>query len=227
MLLMLFLVNPFVRGVRVPLLGWIDLAIHEFGHVAFFWAPTDVMLVMGNGTQALLPLLLAGVFLLRERDLLGGALCIGWSATSLADAAVYIADAPWRMLPLLGPESSHDWWQLLGSRGMLSSAPALASGVKGMGFALLLLAAAMVAAGPWFDDQVKERGIGALWGHGRHIGPPIPIAPTTPEVARRLATDAPSTADALRSLSATATATRVTPPVPSHDDYFISIAPRP
>lgn len=174
LLLALFGVQAFLRGVRVPLLGWIDLAIHEFGHLAFLWAPEDLMLLMGNGTQALVPLLLAGVFLFRERDLLGGGVCIGWAATSLQDASVYIADAPWRMLPLLGPESSHDWWQLLGKHGLLKQADAIAHAVWLTGLALFVVAAVAVLVGPWLEQDVREHGVvGAL----RRLAPPPEPAP--------------------------------------------------
>src|SRR3712207_2213091 len=89
-------VFAFVRGTRVPLLGWIDLAIHEFGHVWTAPFPDVVTAAMGSGTQVCVPLLLAGAFLVRNRDLLGFGLCAAWAATSLQDASTYIADAPYQ-----------------------------------------------------------------------------------------------------------------------------------
>lgn len=100
-------VNAFVRGVRVPLLGWIDLAIHEAGHVLALPLPDIGMAAMGSGLQVGMPLLFVVVFWLRERDVLGAALCLGWAGTSFQDASVYIADAPYQRLPLIGGE--HDW----------------------------------------------------------------------------------------------------------------------
>ena len=109
-------VNAFVRGVRVPLLGWIDLAIHEAGHVLAFPLPDIGMAAMGSGLQVAMPLLFAGVFWLKERDVLGTALCLGWAGTSFQDASIYIADAPYQRLPLIGGE--HDWAWILGPRGL-------------------------------------------------------------------------------------------------------------
>jgi hypothetical protein len=130
----------FLQGTRVPLLGMVDLAVHEAGHVLFLWAPADVMLAMGNGFQALMPLLFAGAFVVKHRDLAGGAAALAWAASSLQDASVYIADAPVRNLPLLGPESSHDWWQLLGGHGWLDAADGLSRVVWLAGLVVWLLA---------------------------------------------------------------------------------------
>ena len=108
--------NAFVRGVRVPLLGWIDLAIHEAGHVLAFPLPDIGMAAMGSGLQVAMPLLFAAVFWFRERDALGTALTLGWAGTSFQDASVYIADAPFQRLALIGGE--HDWAWVLGPRGL-------------------------------------------------------------------------------------------------------------
>lgn len=147
----------FVRGVRVPLLGMVDLAVHEAGHLLFMWAPDDVMLAMGNGFQATMPLLFAGAFVLRHRDLAGGAAALAWAATSLQDASVYIADAPHRRLPLLGPETSHDWWQLLGNNGWLAAADELSRVVWVMGLVVWIAAVAVLAVG-WRHDEAWRAG---------------------------------------------------------------------
>lgn len=142
---------PFVRGGRVPILGFVDLAVHEAGHVFFLWAPTDVMLAMGNGFQALMPLVVAGAFILQHRDLAGGAVGLAWCASALQDASIYIADAPVRRLPLLGPEDSHDWWQLLGAHGMLDKADELSRIVLFLAIVVYVLALGVLWAGLHWD----------------------------------------------------------------------------
>jgi hypothetical protein len=107
---------PFVRGVRVPLLGWIDLAIHEAGHVFAMPFPDIVTAAMGSGFQILVPLLLAVAFWVKERDPLGTAVTLGWAGAAMQDASVYIADAPYQRLPLIG--GHHDWAWVLGPRGI-------------------------------------------------------------------------------------------------------------
>ena len=59
-----------------------------------------------------MPWALAGYFLAVRRDVLGGTLCLAWAGTSAHNASVYIADAPYEALPLIG--GSHDWAFLLG-----------------------------------------------------------------------------------------------------------------
>jgi hypothetical protein len=158
----------FVQGTRVPLLGMIDLAIHEAGHLFFMWAPRDVMLVMGNGFQALVPLVIAFAFVVQHRDLAGGAAALAWAATSLQDASVYIADAPVRRLPLLGPESSHDWWQLLGAQGWLGAADELSRAVWFFGLLVYATAIAMLVVGWRHDDAWRAGAAGTLYLPWRH-----------------------------------------------------------
>lgn len=154
---------PFARGVRVPLLGFVDLAVHEAGHVLFLWAPTDLMLAMGNGFQALVPLVFAFAFVVRHRDLAGGAATLAWCAAALQDASVYIRDAPTRDLPLLGPESSHDWWQLLGRHGWLDAADELAGLVWFVGLCTWLFAAAVLVVSARWDATWRAGAPGTLY----------------------------------------------------------------
>lgn len=153
----------FLRGTRVPLLGMVDLAVHEAGHVLFLWAPRDVVLVMGNGFQALVPLVFAFAFVVRHRDLAGGAAALAWAATSLQDASVYIADAPYRRLPLLGPETSHDWWQLLGRHGWLGAADELSKLVWLVGLCTYGLAVAVLVVGARHDAAWRAGAPGTLY----------------------------------------------------------------
>jgi hypothetical protein len=146
----------FVRGTRVPVLGWIDLAVHEFGHVAFAWLPRAGMLTMGSGTQVMVPLLVAAGLWWRSRDRLGAALALGWAATSTQDASVYIADAPYQRLPLIG--GVHDWGTLLGPHHLdaMWAAEDLARLVWASGLLLWVVAVAVLVT-----EIVRLRGTGA------------------------------------------------------------------
>jgi len=166
----------FVQGTRVPLLGMVDLAVHEAGHVLFVWAPRDVMLGMGNGFQVLVPLVFAGAFTIQHRDLAGGAAALGWAATSLQDASVYIADAPHRRLPLLGPEDSHDWWQLLGGHGWLSAADDLARVVWVLAVLVWLAGVALLVIGLRHDRAWRAGAAGTVYLPWRRGGVTPPAA---------------------------------------------------
>ena len=130
----------FVKGERVPILGMVDLGVHEFGHLLFSWAPELVMVLMGNGTQSLLPLIVAACFVWFRRDWPAAGLCLAWCGTTLQDASVYIADAPYQRLTLLKENSIHDWAYVLGAEQFyaLDKAAPIATCVKDVGLALLV-----------------------------------------------------------------------------------------
>lgn len=130
----------FVRGERVPILGMVDLGVHELGHLLFAWAPRLVMVLMGNGTQSLLPLAVAVCFGYFRRDWPACGLCLAWCGTTLQDASVYIADAPFQRLQLLKEGSIHDWAYVLGAEQFyaLDQAVRIAAIVKGVGLVALV-----------------------------------------------------------------------------------------
>ncbi len=105
---------PFVRNTRVPLLGYVDLGFHELGHLIGYLLPVSERLTaaLGSITQVAVPLGLAVYFMWRRSDRVAGGLMLAWAGTSAWDASVYIADAPYERLPLIGGD--HDWAYLLG-----------------------------------------------------------------------------------------------------------------
>jgi hypothetical protein len=140
----------FVRGTWVPLLGNADLGFHELGHLVFAWAPDRLVALMGSGTQVLVPLGLAAYFWVAHRDRLGTALMLAWAGTSAQNVSVYIADAPFQALPLLG-NGEHDWAFLL-ERHLGAAAP-LAHAVWALGLLLWLAGVGLCVwglLGGWF-----------------------------------------------------------------------------
>ncbi len=128
------LIIAFGAGRRVPLLGYADLGFHELGHLVTALLGTTISFLMGSGTQVLVPLGLAAYFWLKRRDLLATGLMLVWGATSLQDASVYIADAPYQRLPLIG--GHHDWAYLLGHWGVVHRAEDIAGFVWFVGLAV-------------------------------------------------------------------------------------------
>ena len=141
----------FVRCENVPLLALVDLGFHELGHMVTYWLPEVVTAMMGSITQVAVPIGLSVYFLWRRRDLLGGALCLAWAATSAQNASVYIGDAPFQRLQLIGGQ--HDWAFVLGHFDALDKAALIASCVKGLGIALLLVAFGVCFAGLVMPDR--------------------------------------------------------------------------
>lgn len=98
----------------------VNLPFHEFGHVLFMPLGRFFSILGGSLFQVALPLGLAAVFVVRQRDNFAASVCLWWCGQSFVDLAPYIADAPYRMLPLIGGmgESAHDWGNLLGMLGL-------------------------------------------------------------------------------------------------------------
>ena len=133
----LMLYVAFRLGERVIFLGMFDLGIHELGHLLFRPFGDVVMFIMGSGLQVLVPFGLAGYFWFRQRNRIAAGWLMTWGATSLQDASVYIADAPYRALPLIG--GTHDWWWLLRRWDRLDLADEISRTVWGLGLGLGLV----------------------------------------------------------------------------------------
>jgi len=134
----------FVLGRRIPLLSMFDLGIHELGHLIFRPFGMVAHFIMGSGLQVLVPFGLAGYFWFWPRDRLSSGLLMCWGATSLQDASVYIADAPYRSIQLIG--GTHDWWWLLSRWRHLEWADEIGRGVWLAGLVLGLVGLGVVAA---------------------------------------------------------------------------------
>ena len=136
----------FARGQRPPGLTFLDIALHESGHVLFGWAGEAWMLAMGSGTQILVPLLLGVFWLVVRRDLATGAVLLAWAGEACSDAAIYVADAPVGALPLLGGGGDGDWTRILGPEHLsrMHLADEYAHNVRMFG-AFLMLAAVVIS----------------------------------------------------------------------------------
>lgn len=143
----------FTGDGRVPVLAWINLAIHEFGHVATSLLPEVITAMMGSITQVALPLAIAGYFLHR-RELVSAMLCLAWAGTSAHEAAIYIGDAPYERLELIG--GYHDWAFVLGPENFdaLDRAAQIAGLVNAAGIALVVIGAAGCLARPLLWGRV-------------------------------------------------------------------------
>ncbi len=148
---------PYLRGTRVPLLGYADLGFHELGHLIGYILPISERVTAGLGsfTQIAVPLGLAIYFFWRRRDAVAGSIMTAWAGTSAWDASVYIADAPYERLPLIGGD--HDWAFLLGpgELDMLQRADEIAAFVSFAGALALGLAAVISMMQPFLASRER------------------------------------------------------------------------
>jgi hypothetical protein len=159
-----------MEGERVPILSAADLGFHELGHLVCYaidtvlpW-PEALTAAAGSFAQIAVPVGLAAYFWLRRRDTAGVSVCLAWAATSAADVARYIADAPFERLPLLG--GKHDWATILGPEHLdrLGDAARYAASMDRLAYALFAVAIVVPAgsifaalAGPRHTSATKIR----------------------------------------------------------------------
>lgn len=110
----------------LPLLGDLDLAIHEFGHILFHPFGETMTVLGGSLTQVAFPLVFVGYFALSRahRDLYAATIGLWWTSINILSVAIYAADARAGVLPLLSGGTgqdgdAHDWNFLLAKWGYL------------------------------------------------------------------------------------------------------------
>jgi hypothetical protein len=104
-----------VKDAQVPVLVFLDIAVHEIGHKLFSPFGDLIMLAMGTGFQILFPFVVGLVFGIWKRNFIAWGVCWAWSANAMCDGARYIYDAPRGELMLLGAgDGLGDWAKILG-----------------------------------------------------------------------------------------------------------------
>jgi hypothetical protein len=146
----------------LPLIGDINVAVHEFGHMLFmpFGIPVlgETMVILGGSLfQFTFPLIFVGYFAFskKHRDVHAATICLWWAAINLLEVAVYTADARARDLTLLSgltgkEDDGHDWYNLLSQWGVLNRDLIYAGRMRAVA-ALLLITS--ILAGLWFAWQ--------------------------------------------------------------------------
>jgi hypothetical protein len=155
-----------VKNDQTPIFVYLNIAVHETGHVLFRPFGELTMLMMGSGFEVLFPLAAGVVFLLRKRDLVTIAVCWGWAASAFASAATYIADADDGRLALLGatgPDAAGDWERILGEEffDKVYLADSIAGTVRTFGYVLWLVALGL-AAWAIVRNRLQERAAIAI-----------------------------------------------------------------
>jgi len=138
------------------LFGYLNLGIHELGHMVF--RPLGWFMYVLGGTLGQLLVPVISVFMFRrQRDYFALTLSGAWLSTNLYNVATYMADARARVLPLVTPfgkHAEHDWYKLFGHMGLLAYDTKIAAGVRVIAFVLMW---GSVAAGAWMCYLMATR----------------------------------------------------------------------
>jgi hypothetical protein len=105
----------FEQHDRIPILTYVNLGIHEAGHMLTYSSSELITALMGSIAQVAVPFLLALYFMIRRGDWVAAGACLAWAATSAVEVSLYVADAPTQELDLIGGQ--HDWAFILGPDG--------------------------------------------------------------------------------------------------------------
>jgi hypothetical protein len=149
--------HAFVRDKQVPVLSFLDIAVHETGHVLFQPFGELTMLIMGSGFQVLFPFVVGLAFLALRRDAIALGVCWAWAANACVDAARYIADARTGSLALLGggPDAQGDWERILGEEfyDTIFLADRIAGIARTVGALVFVAAVAAIVSDMWWHRR--------------------------------------------------------------------------
>lgn len=133
---------------------------HEFGHILFRPFGEFMHNLGGALFQAGLPLVLGGIFLVKNRDPFAAAVMLWWSAVAVMDTAPYVYDAQVPQHILLtgrtGDTGAHDFIDVLGDLGLLDRAQAVGRLTHGFGVAMLIVSFAWAAWMVWRQYGVRK-----------------------------------------------------------------------
>jgi hypothetical protein len=174
-----------VRNDQTPIFVYLNIAVHETGHVLFRPFGELTMLMMGSGFEVLFPLGVGVYLLVRKRDLVATAVAWGWAASALASAATYIGDADDGTLALLGatgPDAAGDWERILGVEffDKVFLADRIAGVVRTIGFVLWIVALGLAVFAIVRNHQLAQVAVAAPKGRPSPV-PRVPLVPVDDE----------------------------------------------
>jgi hypothetical protein len=137
----IFLVYAFTMHGAFLFIDFVNLIVHEGGHLLFGWFGPSLGIWGGTILQWLLPLLLAGYFF-SQRQTTAFAFCLFFFFENWLYTATYMADARAMALPLVTAGDSdfveHDWHTIFSSLGVLQYDTTIAAAVRGLGWCGML-----------------------------------------------------------------------------------------
>jgi hypothetical protein len=120
------------------------LIFHEAGHVIFRLLGEWMMVLGGTLGQLIMPAILGGALLVKNRDPFGASIGLWLVGVSLLDIAPYMYDALHPQLMLLsgrtGEEGGHDWIYLFSSMGLLPKSQIIGALCHKLGALTVLIA---------------------------------------------------------------------------------------
>lgn len=133
---------------------YINLPVHETGHLVFGWGGEELVALGGTLFQLVIPVAFAVAFH-RRGDRLGTGVMIWWLGESVINVARYVDDARAQLLPLVGG-GEHDWTFLLTTWNMIDRDHEIAIAIRTLGAAVMILGTWWVVGGKVVEAR-RER----------------------------------------------------------------------
>ncbi len=153
----LFLIYAFADRSGFLFLDYINLIIHEGGHLFFTWFGYTIMILGGTLAELFVPLLCAFYFFW-QREATGFAFCGFWFFENFPYIGAYMADARAQALPLVG-SGEHDWEILFGQWGLLAQDQKIGGIMRILGWLGMLATMAWLAYRMRHDAAPKPHSL--------------------------------------------------------------------
>ena len=133
--------------LRGSFLDFVDLPVHETGHLLFRPFGEFVSVAGGSLFQLIVPAIFAGYFVWNEKYY-SAAIVLFWFGQSLLNVFVYAADAVLMQIVLTGGLTGseggfHDWNYLLTETGLINSTKTIAGVIRLCGTLVIITAGAL------------------------------------------------------------------------------------
>ncbi len=154
-LLFLFYAWHNTSGFLFP--DFVNLMIHEAGHLFFSWGGSTIMLLGGTLGELIVPLACAAGFLY-QRQVYGVAFTLFWFFENFLYIGVYMADARTSALPLVNSDES-DWTLLFGQWNILPYDQKIGGFVRCVGWIGMLAVIGWLAYETYCSENPELRPI--------------------------------------------------------------------
>lgn len=140
-------------GFLLP--DWVNLPFHEAGHFFFGFFGATLGLYGGTIGQLVFPVA-TDVSFARKRNLPAVALSIFWLGENFLNIGWSMADAATQVIPTVGG-GPNDWTVILRRWHSLAHDTALGAVTRGVGWAMMLAAVALLGARAYGLDRLRAR----------------------------------------------------------------------
>lgn len=147
----LFLIHAWRDNSGFLFPDFVNLMIHEAGHVFFSWGSNTLMLLGGTLGELIVPLLCA-LYFFYQRQVEGFAFCGFWFFENFLYIGTYMADARTLNLPLVNSDDS-DWTLLFGRWHILDHDQSIGHTFRAMGWIGMLAIMAWLAYRTYASEQ--------------------------------------------------------------------------